>query len=646
MTNLASGGFFKIEVGALFSHRGRPIRIRRVLSLDSVVVQLLDTDETERVSTEELRPITEVTPRELQKPNTSDLEDYSDKDWTKAKEIYEVIEPLLIANRTRAQVEQAAIKAKVHPATVYEWIKLYSSSGQMSSLIPMARGRKKGTKLIDLDAELIIEQIIEEMYLDSQRLNAAEIIEAVREKCRDQKIKMPHPNTIRNRLASLPQDKVLRAQGFVDDANKISKAILGSFPGADGPLSVVQIDHTPLDLIVVDEETREPLKRPWLTLAVDVYSRMIVGIYISLDAPSYVAVGCCLSMAMLPKKDYLASLGISGRWPVYGKMQKVHCDNGKDFKGKNLTRACDQYSISLQLRPVKTPRYGGHIERMIGNVNRVVHKLPGTTFAKPADRKGYDSKKKAAFTLKEIEIHIVEWIVNQYHQKIHSALNMSPIRKWELAILGDDKHLGHGLPLIPPDPQKLVIDFLPITMRTVQNYGIQIGTVTYYSEVLNRWINAISPDDPKKKRLFICRTDPRHLSKIWFFDPEANQYFEIPYRNLSNPDISRAEYIETSRKLKQEGRENVDEDVIFGSIKRNRERTEHAIVQTTSAKRGRHSKAKKNKEREEVFTSTMNKSESTSLEERPIKERQKPRDELEDLFDAPVAPIRNVRISS
>lgn len=223
---------------------------------------------------------------------------------------------------------------------------------------------------------------------------------------------------------------------------------------------------------------------------------------------------------------------------------------------------------------------------------------------------------------------------------------MSPIRKWELAILGDDKHLGHGLPLIPPDPQKLVIDFLPITMRTVQNYGIQIGTVTYYSEVLNRWINAISPDDPKKKRLFICRTDPRHLSKIWFFDPEANQYFEIPYRNLSNPDISRAEYIETSRKLKQEGRENVDEDVIFGSIKRNRERTEHAIVQTTSAKRGRHSKAKKNKEREEVFTSTMNKSESTSLEERPIKERQKPRDELEDLFDAPVAPIRNVRISS
>ena len=44
----------------------------------------------------------------------------------------------------------------------------------------------------------------------------------------------------------------------------------GHFPGADVPLAVVQIDHTLLDIIVLDEEMRLPIGRPWLTLAIDV----------------------------------------------------------------------------------------------------------------------------------------------------------------------------------------------------------------------------------------------------------------------------------------------------------------------------------------------------------------------------------------
>ena len=38
----------------------------------------------------------------------------------------------------------------------------------------------------------------------------------------------------------------------------------GHFPGADCPLAVAQIDHTPMDVIVVDEEHRQPIQRPSL----------------------------------------------------------------------------------------------------------------------------------------------------------------------------------------------------------------------------------------------------------------------------------------------------------------------------------------------------------------------------------------------
>src|SRR5215467_12427668 len=69
---------------------------------------------------------------------------------------------------------------------------------------------------------------------------------------------------------------------------KIVKATTAT-PGeysASRPLEVVQIDHTRADVFVVDEQTRTPIGRPWLTLASDVYSRIVPGFYLTMDAPS------------------------------------------------------------------------------------------------------------------------------------------------------------------------------------------------------------------------------------------------------------------------------------------------------------------------------------------------------------------------
>src|SRR5256885_5630668 len=80
------------------------------------------------------------------------------------------------------------------------------------------------------------------------------------------------------------------------------------------------------------------------------------------------AAGMALAMGMLPKQDYLASLGLPGRWPVHGKIRKVLCDNAKEFRGEALKFGCKENAIDLELRPVKQPRYGAYIERLVGNV--------------------------------------------------------------------------------------------------------------------------------------------------------------------------------------------------------------------------------------------------------------------------------------
>ncbi|MDZ7791864.1 MAG: hypothetical protein U5L08_15480 [Xanthomonadales bacterium] len=239
-----------------------------------------------------------------------------------------------------------------------------------------------------------------------------------------------------------------------------------------------------------DEEHRLPLGRPTLTLQIDVKTRVVTGIAILLEAPSAVSVGMCVSNSMLPKDEYLEELGVEGEWPVWGCPAMLHADNAREFRGRMLRQACENYGIDLQLRPVKVPHYGGHIERLMGTAANELRKLPGATFSNTKQRRGYKSEKEAALTLRELEQQLVDFIVNVYHKRTHSELGMSPLRRWELDLLGEDGGPPPGLPSVPGDPERLKIDFLPYDLRTVQRYGIVLDKVNYYHECLVPWINS------------------------------------------------------------------------------------------------------------------------------------------------------------
>ena len=61
----------------------------------------------------------------------------------------------------------------------------------------------------------------------------------------------------------------------------------------------------------------------------------------------------------------------------------------------------------------------------------MLRKKPGTTFSNPQQRGTYDSKKKSAYTLHELEIEIADWVVNHYHVHKHGALMKPPLIVWE-----------------------------------------------------------------------------------------------------------------------------------------------------------------------------------------------------------------------
>ena len=130
---------------------------------------------------------------------------------------------------------------------------------------------------------------------------------------------------------------------------------------------------------------------------------------------------------------------------------------------------------------------------------------------------------------------------------------------------------------------------MPYFERTVQPYGIQIDNIGYYDPVLDRFINSLEPQDPKTKnrvkRKFIVRRDPKDVSKVHFFDPEASRYVPIPYRDLSHPAMSLFELKEVLKLLASEGQTDVDEGLIFEALERMRQRVETATHKSKAARK-------------------------------------------------------------
>lgn len=513
-----------------------------------------------------------------------DLVTIKDKDWQEANKRFQTIRSLLRKDRTEAMVSEIARLAGVHNATIYRWLKLYEETQQISALLPNTYNRGRGKKRLDPKVEEIIQSTIETYYLRSQKLSVKKTCDEVLKRCSNAGVKSPHPNTVRNHIAIISEEKRLKRRANKKKAFEKYTPLLGHFPGADYPLSVVQIDHTKLDIILVDDIKREPIGRPWLTLAIDIFSRMVTGLYISFDSPSAMSAGLCITNSILPKENWLIKMDISTPWPCWGVMKTLHMDNAPEFRGSMIKRACEEYGINIEWRPMGKPSYGGHIERLLGTFAQEIHTLPGTTFSNPTQRGEYDSEAKAVMTLKEFEKWLITYIAGVYHQRVHTALGTSPIKKYEEGIFGNSERPGCGLVSAITDTEKLKLDFMPYVERTVQEYGVLIDDIYYYGDVLRRYIHKFDPQNRKQKQKFIFKRDPRDISVIYFYDPEVKQYFTIPYRNTSHPAISIWELRQATKKLDDMGYKQINEALIFGAYEQMRQEQEKAAKETKQAR--------------------------------------------------------------
>jgi putative transposase len=231
-------------------------------------------------------------------------------------------------------------------------------------------------------------------------------------------------------------------------------------------------------------------------------------------------------------------------------------DNGAEFHSKDFVTACREFGVRVEHRPVGQKHFGGHIERLIGTQMGAIRLLPGTTHGSVTARQGYDPQDSAVLTMKELEKWLTLEIVGKYHQTVHRSLLRPPIAVWRD---WEDK-----IPFeLPPDRLAFWISFLPSEARSLQRDGIHLFHIRYWSDALRGDVGR-APDP------LTVKYDPRDMSRV-FVRRMTGRWIEARYRDLRRPAISLWEYREAMRQLRDRGKREVNEAVIFETIAHQRE---------------------------------------------------------------------------
>jgi putative transposase len=276
---------------------GRTIRWRKrrfvvvdCTGFDTLIAREIGKRRFERIPVAEARPDRSIPHRS---GAASNLVSVPDEEWQAVVEHFAILRPLLemdVSERSRADVEKVAKILDKHPATIYRWIDAFRRSGRVSALLRKGRS-DRGRSRLSSRIDTIIEDAIKRIYLTPEQPPETAVIEEVNLQCFNAKLKAPSANTVRRRIGVLSDRLKFEKRVGKKAAAEKYEPIKGHFPGAASPLAVAQIDHTRMDVIVVDEEHRQPIQRPWLTVVIDIYSRMVLGFTIYLEKPSAFTTG-------------------------------------------------------------------------------------------------------------------------------------------------------------------------------------------------------------------------------------------------------------------------------------------------------------------------------------------------------------------
>ena len=427
--------------------------------------------------------------------------------------------PLTKSNLLEQAITQIAIEIadKSNPpafSTLAIWRKAFKDSGMdVASLGPKNQWKGNRKEKYCEAVKHLTKQAIDDWYLRPEKMTYTGLERMVlasisyhNELNPDMPLPYPGREYIKNKVNEVPEYVVSLNKHGKEKTHEKYKVNRGTTPILR-PLERLEMDHTPLDVMVVHPTTGIVMGRPTLTIIIDVATRCIVGFYITMDKPGYRSVQKCLLIA-LQKKDYIKSKfpNIENTWDCFGQFNELLVDGGKEFHSDALESGANELGVTIKFLPRRRGQDKPHVERVQGTINQFCHQLSGTTFSNIFQKGDYDPAKYANLTLDKLNELLHSYIIDVYHQNEHPALKMSPSQAWKEQTKEHPVYLNHT-------QQELEQALSLKEERMIGNKGISLNNIHYKSDELERIKQKNGPN-----RKYQIRYNPDNLDTIELVD--------------------------------------------------------------------------------------------------------------------------------
>ena len=421
-------------------------------------------------------------------------------------------------------------------ATLRTWMRTRGSEGDRRRK-HMGRRRESGRKGSRLDA--IVEAAIKEKsdpYFRKAGIHTTDVHAAVRTHIADlniertgkglNPIRPPSRKTVWERVTTDMRYHNTKRKYGTKKANQMFKP-QKTYQHPKKILELVLIDDTVIDCHVIDEDFPVVVGRPRLSIAVDSYSRCIVGCEIGFSDPSVETAMATLRDVVRPKTD------LKERFPdirgelMGGVPETVMFDRAWGFVGSSMIDALDDVGISLVLAPAGTPQHKAIVEHTFDSLNkRIFHKLPGAVPFKSDKLRenGVDPIADARLTLDQLTELTVQAIID-HNNDYNTGLKDVPSRLWN-----EQARQGIQYPMDLHAIDMACAKLAP--PRILSSKGIELNGIRYCSPVVFELLNDMLPGSHKRGRRsgtveVKVKYLPEDLSKVFVWNTVRNKYVEV-----------------------------------------------------------------------------------------------------------------------
>jgi putative transposase len=427
-----------------------------------------------------------------------------------------------LRSRTTENVAKPCLKS------VRRWVADAGEPPRLEKLIPQHRNKGNYEDKIDSELRQFIGDKVDEHYLTRPPITLEDLKVRIagamtdfnksREANGRKMLTAPSTKAIQTSINAVPKDVVLRMR-YGDMAAFLRYGSAEAQPDPEAPLDRVELDATRMDIFVVDPDTGLPIGRPTLVVAIDRCTRMVLGWFVTFEAPSIGALMQTLRNAILPK-DYLDQVieergwVINNRPETFGVPRVLVLDRGRENIAESVARFAVRAGVNrVEIMAGKKPWLKGAVERVIKTISeKLLHPAKGTTFHNVLERMDYDSEKDAVCTPDDLDYGLHKFFIDVYPFSEHRGIgNRQPIKLWRELTDGE----------FPVDSIGSIEEVNHLFGRTDQavpgRHGISAHNMQYYSHDLLH-LRSHSPEfnEALKKRggQVEFHTDPACLDVI------------------------------------------------------------------------------------------------------------------------------------